>query len=622
MAKTFNGLLDLITATPAVSGTVALVIPDALNSGFRYSHPCPFVLASGKLILGYCANDDPAGANFVFRCKTSTNVDGSGSDPAFPSGTGVLIGGAGNNGSDTFHGGFAQLSGGNVVCFYGLGASVRYRISTDDGATWGAETTLTSSTVQDPHPCCILVGTTLTVIYGNNGIIKAKQSTVTSSTLGAFGSEFSVATVGGQTLVDPSVCLTPSAPSGSTTRELIVGMCSATDNSIRMARSNDNGVGASWGSVTVLVATASNPNAEGAMFPDGNILWLTYSSGSANSGATQGTPPRNVRTQSSPDNGTTWGQNGRLYGGVQSGTGASGGDDTHRCHFVTWNNAPLGYATNHAGDTDYHVSKLNPTTQAIQNVRFLGKPQPVNDTTVVTFLGWVKLTSPLTANVANNMFIFGRAGVQRVLQVKNLNTTTGVAELHVFISYSTTNLDYWVPITFPAATWVFIAAVWDSALGAGQRCYFFTGTTVPGLAAISQGSVTVVAEPVGTLVTDEGSNITIGGRSTDALRTFKGDLGGVGFIGRALTLDELRIAMCGVPPAPATGGVWTLAASDVGSSPDISGNANTGVYGGGTYTSPAAGGTPPAFLAPVYRGVVIAGRTTGVKSGIQSGGRM
>src|SRR5690242_7168749 len=134
MARTFNGTSDKITVTPSAAfSSVSLAIPASYNSGIRRSHPNPFVLANGNLVLGYCTNED--GTNFVY--KQSTSMDGG-----VTFGSPVFIGGGASSGSDTFEGKFAQLSGGTLFCVYGFGSNVRYRTSSDNGATWSSETTI------------------------------------------------------------------------------------------------------------------------------------------------------------------------------------------------------------------------------------------------------------------------------------------------------------------------------------------------------------------------------------------------------------------------------------------------------------------------------------------------
>jgi hypothetical protein len=142
-----------------------------------YSHAKPFNCANGDLIAGFSTNEDSGVQDY----KLVRSTDGGQTW-----GSKVTVGTAASN---IFEGGFAQMSATNLVVVYGNGDGVTSRRSADNGQTWGSPLTIlaegTSGGV-DSHPDITrLPNNTLIVGYSKKGDIIARISTNGGASWGA-----------------------------------------------------------------------------------------------------------------------------------------------------------------------------------------------------------------------------------------------------------------------------------------------------------------------------------------------------------------------------------------------------------------------------------------------------
>lgn len=551
--RNFDATNDKVTISPA---TLLDVYPVTLDTGKRHSHPVPFELANGDLLVGW--TDNITGAQFTWNCASS-------SDGGATLGTRVVIGGDGTTGP-TLDGTFAQLSGGNVFCAYCFNSNIKYRVSTDNGATWGSEQTITDGVHAQGRPTCVLNGTTLTVAYvDSTGQIQHKQSTVTSSAIGAFGSE--VLVVGGSNS-DPSIALLPNGE---------LGVSYQFGTLAKFIASTDSGAGATWGTA-VTVSTHDTETADAAnpvLLVNGAMVWCSFSAGANQSGTyptvTAGT--RVLFVTPSDDNGATWGP---LYPTSMIST-----DDVHRAAWCLLAGHPICFAAAISGDTDYHISRLSVSTDFVANVQAQGPSM----TNLQTWTGWAWLRVSGAINAADNSYALSKSVADRIPIQMKAGATAALREIHAFVNRATTASDYQVVNQVADNTWTFVATTFDDTRGNGARFEIFVGTTTGNLASITP---TVVAEGSGAINDDTRAPLIIGSRNSDDLRVWPGDLGKVGYAEGVLTLTQLQGIMNNTLPA-ATVGRWSLLATESAIAADTSLKGNQGIITG---TTASSSGTP------------------------------
>lgn len=563
MARLFDGTDDKALITTASQlGSSTNVFPGTTGSTKRHSHPMPFILANGNLLLGYCSNEN--GTNFEFVQRTST-------DGGLTFGSAVTIGGLHSSGVDTFHGSFAQLSDGTLFCAYSYGTEVRYRTSTDNGATWSGETTLDTVLGADGHPSCLLDGSTLHVVYNNSTTVKITSATVTGGSIGSFGSATSIVTG-----TQGSVVKCP------TDGELMVAY--TTGGSVGIIKSNDSGVGASWASGAALVT-----GLEGNLLTDGTVIWLVFDTGTVHSGTyptvTPGTRIANIRTTT--DDGVTWSQNSLLFNTTSY--------DSHRIEGCLYSGSPIWFSSAINGDTDYHINRLVPTAAAVANGRGGLRFRSIDNLQKWTFWTWLRVDG--TVNASDNAFVASKDTNDRVfLQMKSGTTSAGRA-FHVFIDRATTDTDYRIVGQVADNTWTFVASTFDDSRGNGARAAFYIGTTP---ANLTLHAANVVAEGSGAINDDTGGSLYISGRNSDNIRFWKGDLGKCGLANGVLTLAQLQDIMRDILPAsPTLIAAYTLDGTVV----DLSNNDNDGTYTGTT----ASSSEPPTFSASTLSRMMLMG---------------
>lgn len=529
-ARRFNGTTDKIVIPPGGIVTEYNSIPGTVNSGKRRSHPVPFSLANGALLLCYTTNQ--FGARFAMAVCKST-------DYGVTFGTSAEVGGNSGGASDTYEGAFAQLSGGTVFFVYGEGTAVKYKLSTDNGDTWGSAVTVDAGAgAQDPHPSVVLDGSTLIVAFAQSNNIYVRRATVTSTTVGAFGSAITVAT---GTSKDPCVV---STSSGNLT---IAYNESTTGSPISIRKSTDSG--ATWGAaVTITVGIDANVNLDPNLVLFDGVLWLTFSPGTEQTGTYPTVTPgtRYCVAMTSTDAGSTWTVRRVVAGNIYA--------DTHRVNACVDANGDLVmFAAGIDGDTDYHINRLAVNQTLAATIAGGASPRVLDNMTVWTAWAWMYYAG--TPNVAQNMQLLTKGGLSAAGAVKRSyisfrddgTYTNGILG---FVERATTNSQYFYNNAIVDNTWTFVAVSYDDARGVGARFRIWTGTTQ---ANLTQRTVSVITEGSGTQTDDTGEPFVVGGRISDNARNFPGDIGGLcGTAVGTLTLAQLQSLMAGTIPSGIT----------------------------------------------------------------------
>lgn len=567
LARTFNGTTDKVLIPPSGIASASNLIPGTTGSGNRRSHPVPFLLANGDVLLSYATNE--FGAKFSLAICRST-------DGGVTFDTPVEVGGSGGGATDAYEGCFAQLSGGTVVFVYGDGTATKYKTSADDGATWSAPTTINTGSAGDPHPSAALDGTTLVVGYGDNNSINVRRSTVTSTTVGAFGSQIVVMASGTRLSIDPCIVKTSSG-------NLTIAYTATATGLIYCKRSSDSG--ATWGvEIGTNSGMGATQNADANLVVFSGALWLFYSIGADQTGTYPSVIPgsRHIACLTSSDAGATWRTRRVLFQ-----------DYTHDIHRVNaCVNAAgdlIAYGASIEGDTDYHIAKLDIDQSLAATVASGGQSAAADNMSVWTAFCWMKYAG--TPNAAQNMFLLSKGGLASSLVNRAfLQFQDGGANpnsLLGFVERATTNTQYRFNNAISDNTWTFVAVDYNDARGNGARMKIWSGTTT---ANLTERSATVVTEGGGTQTDDSGQAIVVGSRSSDDLRGFLGDIGGlVGLVPANLTLSQLQELMSGTIPS----GVSPAWVSDMSSTVDDYSSADAIARLVGTS---AAGSNPPVFL--------------------------
>jgi hypothetical protein len=603
----FDGTTDLVTIDPSTNTYLF-----GGGGTYTYSHPSPFVLANGSLLIGYTCDDfdgPPASLGYVYRCKVATlNSQGVITSIA-PTGTGTLIAGTGASGVTCENGTFVQLSGGTIVCFYefeesGILAAVQYKTSTDNGVTWSSATTIISGG-NTSSPSAILIGSTLLVVcVGPTNNPTILSATVTSSTVGSFGSPVVISTVASGNMADPKMC-----NAGNST--LLVAFTDNTNDCIQLVNSTDL-TGAAWGTAraynlpeSAAYTIAENPQ----LVLDGSIVWMFYDVGQAGTSSVGVLSPgdRTVVAATSADNGTTWSDPQCIYQGYAAGPIATanpaGGPncDNHRAHGCLINGVPVVFADSFQFDSSYHICRLDMTAYCIAGMRAQGLAMASNNLSAFTFGCWFKYGG--SVNSANNMMLIGRSllysslGAQSIKLLELFGFTGASGSIRISSGYSTTSIDYRAAQTFTSGQWIFVAGTVNPAGTAGSLCTIYSGTTPANLSTLA---LTFNTDNTGTLIDDSGGNISIGGRNLDQARTTLGDIDGAFIASGALTLSQLQQVMAKTLPT-GTDGFWLLPATAVSGNvlPDSTANDNQAqVYGTVGSSSPAQ---PPIWSVIVGR---------------------
>lgn len=300
----------------------------------RYSHPVPFQLDNGDLIVGYTTSEGTG--NFDFKLVRSR--DGG---ESFSASTRVTVA---DDAQSIFEGSFAQLndSSRTLVAVYGAGTSVMMKRSTDLGATWGEGVPLETGTGSDPHPdVSRLSNGDLFLVYYDDGDIVGRRS-------GDGGTTWSgkiLISDQADILKDPSVAQTANG-------DLLVSfMTTGPFRGVQTVRSTDQG--ATWtgpADVREEVGAPSVNDANLLVLSSGRIL-LSYSVGSNQTGPPPAFGTRGLYLLTSDDHGFTWRDETLVY---DQG-------DPHRGNFAQLANGDLiGMCALIEGDTDYHISRLTP----------------------------------------------------------------------------------------------------------------------------------------------------------------------------------------------------------------------------------------------------------------------
>lgn len=523
-ARRFNGTTDKVRMHPAGIATATNIIPGTTGSGQRRSHPVPFKLANGNILLSYCTNE--YGATFSLAVATST-------DGGLTFGTAQEVGGSGVGVDNTYEGAFAQLSGGTVVFVYGEGAVVKYKTSSDNGATWSSASTIVTGT-GDPHPSVCLDGSTLIVAYTASNQVLVRRATVTSTTVGAFGGAITVNSAVGS--IDPSIVCTSAG-------NLCIAY--ATDGAsgfAKVKRSTDSG--ATWGSeITVNDGMDSTTTTDPNLVAFSGKLVLLQALGTAHSGSTPPITPgtRWTIAYASADAGATWSSRRVFFNDATY--------DLHRVNAcVNAAGELIAYGAGIKNDTDFHIDRFNIDQTLATTLSNAGQTTPVDNMTVWTAFAWLYYAG--TPNASQNMMPLTKGGriatqINRAfMQFRDDGTYTN--GLLGFVERATTNSQYAFNNALSDSTWTFCAINFDDARGTGARFRIWTGTTP---ANLTQRTVTVVTEGSGTPTDDSGQDVTVGSRSSDDARGFPGDIGGlVGLVPDTLTLAQLQQIMSGVIP--------------------------------------------------------------------------
>lgn len=528
-ARTFNGTTDKILIPPAGFCTSTNLIPGTTGSGVRRSHPLPFTLANGDVLMTYTTNE--FGARFSMAICKST-------DGGATFGAVAEVGGSGVGAVDTYEAAFAQLSGGTVFFVYGEGDAVMYKLSSDNGATWGSAVTVAASSGgSDPHPSVTLDGSTLVVAYAQGTTTYVKRATVTSTTVGAFGSAITIA---GSNARDPSLVTTSAG-------NLTIAYTFTPGTTVAIKRSTDSG--ATWGAATVITVGYDGFNTQ-----DPNlILWggamlLVYTPGPTFTGSPPSLVPgkRYTVMHRSTDNGATWNERQMFFGDISY--------DQHRVNLcVNASGDLIGYATAIDGDSDYHINRLVIDQALAASLAGGSTLRTIDNLSTWTAWAWVYYAG--TPNAAQSMQLISKGGVgagnvDKVFLWLSDNGTTLINALQGFVNRSTTATQYYFNNAVADSTWTFVAVSYDDARGVGNRIRMWTGTTQ---ANLTQRTPTVTTEGSGTPLDDSGRLLTVGGRYTDDLRGFPGDIGGLcGVSPGTLTLAQLQSLMAGAVPVGVT----------------------------------------------------------------------
>ncbi|MBI3803116.1 MAG: PKD domain-containing protein [Nitrospirae bacterium] len=320
-----------LSVTAAEPWTAAPIV-DGIH---RYSHPKPFQLDNGDLLLGFTTNEDSA----EFDYKLVRSIAGAAN---FPAATQVTV--AQESGIDIYEGAFTQLTDPNrtLLIVYGAGANVRTKKSVDRGKTWGPPTTIATQTGNDPHPDLKRLSTgDLYLTYSNNGNIVGRRSIDGGNT---WSGEMILSN-------QPDILRDPSIAETITGDLLVSFMNTGNFSGVQMVRSIDKG--STWSAATDIRGNVGAPSVNDAnllRLENGHLV-LSYSVGSNTSAPPPALGTRSLYIRLSYDNGYTW-QNETLI--FQSG-------DPHRANFTQLaDGSVLGSCATIEGDSNYHISKLIP----------------------------------------------------------------------------------------------------------------------------------------------------------------------------------------------------------------------------------------------------------------------
>ena len=157
---------------------------------------------------------------------------------------------------------------------------------------------------------------------------------------------------------------------------------------------------------------------------------------------------------------------------------------------------------------------------------------------------------------------------------------TAEGELQLFVGYNATQASYVTNSSnvIAANTWTFVAGTFDPAANPQIRLYL---GTLSSLAAESSGYSTAT-NGVGTIGSDASANLYIGNLQRATTLAFKGRMGPVGVVNRALSAGELQSLQYNPRMLAGTVGLWMLGDNGTGTQPDYSGNGNSGTVTGAT----------------------------------------
>lgn len=538
--RTFDGVDDKIDVD--AGGAAWTKHSEIINGSLRYSHGHPLELDNGDIVVAFSTNED--GGPYIYKLVRST-------DGGSTFGSKVTITPA--PAASVYEGALVQwgAGAGTLLCVYAEGNEIRCRKSTDRGATWGAATTIATATggYDTHHPSVVrLSDGTLIVVYNDAGDIVQQSSPDGGE---SWGGKATIASEGaGQdNLGDPCIIQ-------CTNGDLLVAYQDRdTSYAIRTKRSADGG--STWGVAQTVVASAGYLNADPNLLRTTRALYLFFS----DTRGVAAEADRWLKALVSFDDGRSW-----TYETYVNGDG-----DPHRANATLLSNGtPFLVCTAKDGDADYHINRLAPPA---------GWPFPnCRNLTRYTACAWIRYNG--TPSASGNMYILSKDGTDRVHLYALDVSPNHVNELRVWAGRATASLDYEsVQNVFADGALTFVAAVVDLNGPANQKVTFYVGTTPADLAAVSNALTT---DGSGLFNDDTGGNLTIGSRTTDNNRVWKGELGNIQLINRTVSLAELRAVMAASRPTlGAESGYWPLWGAH---SPeiDLAGGRNLGTVTGTT----------------------------------------
>lgn len=295
-------------------------VSNIIDGVSRYSHPKPFELLNGDIIVGFYTNEE--GLPPDLKLIRSTDEGKTWGDK-----TTIAIAS-----TNIYEGSFLQLSDGTLIVAYGDGVITYLKRSTDNGATWGSATTInvSSGLPEDTHPSLVHLanGNIFIALMDNQNII----GLISTDGGNTWGSKITISAQAA-TEYDPSVVQMQNG-------DLFVSFLNANANAVQLKKSTDGGN--TWGSLTTVDTQAAgngsniDPN---LLVTEDNTLLVAFAVG-ANADA------RDVYTRESSDGGVTWGERKLAYIG----------GDAHRFNLLKLQSGNIvGALATNEGDSDYHL---------------------------------------------------------------------------------------------------------------------------------------------------------------------------------------------------------------------------------------------------------------------------
>ena len=401
------------------------VINDA-NSGHVYSHPMPFELDNGDLIVGFTTNE--SSSSFDIKLLRSTNGGQTW-------GSKVTVASTSNN---IYEGSFAQTSSSNLVIVYGDGDGVAAKRSSNRGSSWGGTITIApSGGGEDTHPSIARASNgTLICAYNYKKNILGKISTDGGA---HWGSSFTIADHPTRTYRSPSIITEPNG-------DLVVAFQDDPGASLlidEMITRSING-GASWSAPTLakpgVFDVTNDPNL--TRLNNGDlVMWFDV--------GLVGTRTANFIL--SHDEGQTWTCGDTVYND----------GDPHRINGIQRANGSmvLMCASLDAGDNNYHIDSLTPPAGWPTSVPGCGAVPPSCITPPPGMVGWWPGDGDATdlVGVDNGLLLngatFTTGEVLEAFSFDGVNSTVTMPATALHNAFSALTIDAWVyPLSNAADT--------------------------------------------------------------------------------------------------------------------------------------------------------------------------